>query len=190
LSRKNKQKKSETPGQILDAALRAKQRLVNIGKFADHLDSLWNFNVWKPKGRDIGFSDIDGITERYGRFLLIECKHPKVEVMEQSKAAKIMRESFLRLGVFTYVVIVGDAVTTEIAYVKAYTKPAVFDIVPTLEGIRSLVGDWHTWAYKNKHRQSLIYTPCDSIVVCPKIQDRREEIEGIEADEGSTESAG
>jgi hypothetical protein len=155
LSRKHKQKKYESAGQILDAALRAKQRLVNIGKFSDHLDSLWNFNVWKPRGRDIGFSDIDGITERYGRFLLIECKHPKVEVMEQSKAAKIMRESFLRLGVFTYLVIVGDAVTTEIAYVKAYTKPAVFDITPTLEGIRELVGDWHTWAYKNKNNHSV-----------------------------------
>jgi hypothetical protein len=163
--RRQKYDKTESPGQILDAALRAKKRLVNLEKFSDHLDTLWDFNVWKPKGRDVGFSDIDGISERYGRFLLIECKHPKEPVMEQSKAAKIMRDSFVRLGVFTYVVIVGNAVTTEIAYVDVYTKKGKFSITPSLEGIRGLVGDWHTWAHQHRINASLVYTPCDSIVV-------------------------
>lgn len=157
--------KYESPGKILDAALRAKERLVNLESFADHLDTLWNFNVWKPKGRDVGFSDIDGISERYGRFLLIECKHPKVEVMKQSKAAIIMREAFTNLGVFTYVVIVGNAVTNEIAYVDVYTKKGKYSIEPTLDGIRALVGDWHTFSYKYQKNNSLIYTPCDSLLV-------------------------
>ena len=155
---------TETAGQILDAALRAKKRLVNISSMADHLDTLWDFNVWKPRGRDIGFSDIDGVSERYGRFLLIECKHPKVAVMEQSKAAKIMRDSFVRLGVFTYMVIVGNAVTNEIAYVDVYTKNEVYSIEPTLEGIRNLVGDWHTFAYRNRKNNLPIYAPCSSLL--------------------------
>lgn len=166
---RRKHKRNESHGQILDAALRAKQRLVNLECFSDHLDSMWDFNAWKPKGRDIGFSDIDGVSERYGRFLLIECKHPKLEVMRQSKAAQIMRDSFVNLGVFTYVVIVGDAVTNEIAYVDVYTKHnKKYSITPTLDGIKALVGDWHTWSYQNRRDLSLVYTPCDTIVVYPE----------------------
>lgn len=73
---------------------------------------LWN---WKPvadlmPGR-MGVMDIDGIVERHGQFLVMECKRPGEEV---SRGQAITLHALGALPEFTVLILEGDRTTGEV----------------------------------------------------------------------------
>lgn len=66
----------------------------------NHMDllerSFWDYGLFAPSG--LRFSDIDGITEKKGRFLIIETKLPNVEILQ---GQSILFDQLLKTGKVT-----------------------------------------------------------------------------------------
>ena len=78
----------------------------NIRNVENFLNSVWDWgftNDCFPYGMRI--SDVDGIFERYGYFLVLETKHPKAEI---PGGQRFMHEQLVRTGLFTVIYIWGE----------------------------------------------------------------------------------
>ena len=70
-------------------------------------NNLWDWKFLDDcfQGTKIKVSDLDGIVERKGQFLVIECKSPSTKV---KSGQKIMFETMAKTGLFTVIVVWGE----------------------------------------------------------------------------------
>lgn len=86
-------------------------------------------------------TDIDGLIERKGRFLLLETKSPNKEI---PKGQQVMFDHLIGLGCFTVIVLWGEPNRPD--FIQIWGK----DKKPTcLDDFRKLVSRWYRWADGN-----------------------------------------
>jgi len=105
----------------------------------DHyMDSIWDWAILSSCfGRlKIAVSDIDGIIERHGQFLVIESKsmHAPIPVGQS-----IMFDHMTKMDNFKVVVIWGDALTGTVTNLREWGKET---ISATTDDFRQLVKEW------------------------------------------------
>jgi hypothetical protein len=83
-------------------------------------------------------SDIDGIVERRGRFLVIETK-PRNELM--TKGQQLLLDAFARMENFTVLVIYGEANAPQA--MRHWPRP---EQPATAGHVQAFVRDWWGWA--------------------------------------------
>lgn len=87
-------------------------------------------------------TDIDGLVERNGQFLLLEGKSPGKSV---PTGQEIIFRRLLKTGIFTIIVIWGIPDTPE--SLKLFYRTSVKTIEPaTLADLRAAVHSWFSWA--------------------------------------------
>ena len=98
----------------------------------------WGFLNQCFEGTKIKVTDIDGFVERNGKFLLIECKSHNAVV---PAGQDIMFKKMIATGLFTILVIWGDANKPERCEIRTSEKVYVYQNVDTVF-IQRLVHGW------------------------------------------------
>lgn len=86
----------------------------NIRSVASYMRGLWDWTFLNVcfEGTRIRVADVDGIVERRGHFLWIECKPEKRNgTHEVTKGQEITHEALVRTGAFTVITVWGDTKT-------------------------------------------------------------------------------
>jgi hypothetical protein len=112
---------------------------VTIHNAHGYLKGVWDWSILDGcYTGNCGITDIDGLTERKGRFLVLETKAPGVPLpLGQHYTFEAMR----RLGAFTVLVVWGE--TDRPQEIQFYTKHGVTDVLPcTLAALRAVVSEW------------------------------------------------
>lgn len=114
--------------------------------------SLWDWKFLDNcfQGTKIKVSDIDGIVERKGQFLILECKSPNVEL---PAGQKIMFDNMAKTGLFTVIVVWGEKNKPERMKILRKTKKGDFfekDYKITEKELRQAVGQWYELANKEQ----------------------------------------
>jgi hypothetical protein len=100
----------------------------------------------------LAFSDIDGITEVCGKFLLIEWKSSQAPL---PTGQRIMFERMTCTGQFTVLVVHGNAETMEVVAVATVWLGRVLPWEPiALSGLKDLICQWAIWAKTNMERNT------------------------------------
>lgn len=87
-------------------------------------------------------TDIDGLVERRGKFLVIEAKSPDADLRV---GQRITLEALRRTGLFTILIVWGE--TNEPQQLEMWTSKGVFEPRPiNLEELRKVVSEWFRWA--------------------------------------------
>jgi hypothetical protein len=114
--------------------------------------SLWDWKFLDNcfQGTRIKVSDIDGIVERKGQFLVIECKNPNVPI---PVGQKIMFDNMAKTGFFTVIVVWGEKNKPEKMKILCKNKNGLF-VEKDYEEIdeeklKKTVGAWYATVNKN-----------------------------------------
>lgn len=93
-------------------------------------------------------TDLDGLVERNGRFLVLEAKGSgKAIGYGQQKTFDAMQKT----GVFTVIVVWGKPNMPE--KLKVFTSKATLEYEPAdLNKLRAVVRQWFAWANRERHR--------------------------------------
>lgn len=112
----------------------------------NYLDSIWDWSILNGcfKGK-IAPTDIDGLVERNGRFLLLETKSPGVPI---NTGQQRTHDALLATGVFTVMVIWGNAGQPEKLRVSIQHngKVAVQEMEADTDVLRDVVRRWFLFA--------------------------------------------
>jgi hypothetical protein len=113
-----------------------------------YMGSIWDWGLLDDcfGTTKIKVSDVDGIVERKGKFIFIECKSHNAPI---TQGQAIMHNSLIKTGVFTVLLIWGDAnkPTKMKAMGKNWNKE--FSIA-TLDDIHSFVERWFAYVDNKK----------------------------------------
>ena len=127
-----------------------------------HINSFWDWSCLVGCFGDskVMPSDIDGIIEAGGHFLLIETKSPGVEI---PRGQQRMFDALVKTGYFTVIVVWGYQSTPEVMQIwgKTERKPA------DLNDLRRVVKWWHDKLSPQSPHLSPNYSPdtTDRLVV-------------------------
>jgi hypothetical protein len=106
---------------------------------------MWDFAIFDgcftPK---IKPTDVDGLVERNGRFLLIETKGKDVQDLTRGQA--ITYQALAELGVFTILVMFGDRNCPQRAMIIRENGDFEHYLKTDLEEMREVVADWFAYA--------------------------------------------
>ena len=104
----------------------------------------WEFDCLNDcfPGR-VTITDLDGIIERRGQFLVFETKNDNVPL---PKGQQILLDQLLKLGVFTVVIIWGKPGVTALQRVTRYHRNTEKEVEPTIEALKELCRKWWDWA--------------------------------------------
>lgn len=91
-------------------------------------------------------TDLDGLVERNGRFLVLEAKGPGKTV---TRGQQITIDALQKNGAFTIVIIWGDQNVPEKLRVITRKKTIEYDPAD-LEKLRCVVSKWYSWADQQK----------------------------------------
>jgi len=87
-------------------------------------------------------TDIDGLVERNGKFLLIEAKAPNVEL---KRGQQITFQALQKTGVFSILIVWGE--TNKPERMQLWTRKGEMLIDPaSLDKLRQIVAKWFAWA--------------------------------------------
>lgn len=114
----------------------------NLDKYVANLWD-WGFLDGCFSGTRIRVSDLDGIVERNGEFLVIEAKSAGAPI---PKGQAIMFERMVRTGRHTVFVFWGQPSTPERMRVYSAKFPAGTEFETDLDGARRLVAAWFSRA--------------------------------------------
>lgn len=86
-------------------------------------------------------SDIDGVVDRNGRFLILESKRVGAQVKE---GQHILFQSLAETGLFTVIVFFGDAAACTVKSARVYFPDGGYqpDAPCDLDGLRARCADW------------------------------------------------
>lgn len=86
-------------------------------------------------------SDIDGVVDRNGQFLVLESKRVGAEVRQ---GQHILFQSLAATGLFTILVFFGDSVKCEVNSIRSYSPGVGYqhDAPCDLDGLRRRVAAW------------------------------------------------
>lgn len=120
---------------------------MTINNPTEYVNNLWDWSILDGcfGQTKIAPTDIDGITERNGRFLLIETKSLGVPI---PNGQSILFDNLIAKG-FTVLVIWGKANEPEKLQIWGLKKPYRADI----NELRSIVSQWFKWADGLKPRR-------------------------------------
>jgi len=115
---------------------------------------LWkfeNFNeCWEPT--NIQMSDLDGIVERKGHFLVVEFKQPSVTLLPMGQL--IMFQQLNKLGCFTILIIYGEPNIPE--RYEIWQESGLQEKAEChLDGIKFLMKNWFDKVNKKENLNSL-----------------------------------
>ena len=105
----------------------------------------------------IGMSDVDGMVELGGRFLMLEFKsHGGRLLTAQRLAFQRMTEGSIDPMKFTVIVVFGDPETMEVTTLQVFSRGKGEEPEPcTLEELRSRIREWAMRAQRARMRPSL-----------------------------------
>lgn len=117
----------------------------------DHfVNAIWDWDILNGCFDEKGFikpTDVDGLVERNGMFLLLEAKSPGFPI---KMGQFITQRALIRTGCFTIVNIWGDKNSPEkVQVVHPSEKQEVYDPAD-LETLRGVVRSWYKWASNQK----------------------------------------
>jgi hypothetical protein len=119
---------------------------VTIRSLTAFVGALWDWAVLRecfPRG--IRPTDIDGMVEMGGRYLILEGKNPNVPVpvAQQRMFDSMLRWNRLAPGLFTVIVFWGDAATQIVTQIQFWgCDPIAADLAMLREHVRA----WAIWA--------------------------------------------
>ena len=123
---------------------------MTIRNMESYRSSIWDWGILKgyfPNTR-IEPTDIDGFVEFGGHFLVLETKRSGVPV---PRGQEIMFEAFRRTGLFTVIVIWGEANNPESLRVIKQTEDRMFEKA-SLVLLRAVVAEWFMSAWRHRNR--------------------------------------
>jgi hypothetical protein len=117
---------------------------MTIRDIDNYISSLWDFGSFNGCFGDtrITLSDLDGITERRGKFLVFEGKSKNVPI---PKGQEILFRSMVDTGKFTVVIAWGEP--NNPTKLQVMTHKGVIIIEPAdMDKLRNVVSRWFIWA--------------------------------------------
>ena len=108
------------------------------------LDGIWDWSIFDGcfGQTRIAVTDIDGLVERRGKFLVIEAKSPRTHI---PTGQKIMFDALVATGFFSVLVIWGD--TNKPVRAMLMNQKGVFDYSPAdVKKCRAIVSAWFQYA--------------------------------------------
>lgn len=124
---------------------------MTIQNLDEYVANLWDWGFLNGcfAGTKIRVSDLDGIVERNGEFLVLEAKSPDVPL---KKGQRIMFEQMVKSGHHTVFVLWGTPSTPERICVFSSKHPTGWEQTTSLVEAQRLVAAWFERA-NNKGRQ-------------------------------------
>jgi len=110
----------------------------------EYLAGVWDWGILRGcfGETQVAPTDIDGLVERKGRFLLLEAKKPGVGL---KTGQRITFEALLKTGVFTIVIVWGKTDAPEM--IEIWTqRTRIGPRESDLNRLRCVVSDWYEWA--------------------------------------------
>lgn len=117
---------------------------MTINNIKQFMSSLWDWACLDGCFGDtnIRITDVDGLVERNGMYLLLEAKSPGVQI---KKGQAIMYERLARLRCFTVLIVWGKANQPERIQVTSYKSSRTIENA-SIESLRGVVKEWYEWA--------------------------------------------
>lgn len=125
---------------------------MTIRNLDSFIGGLWDWGILKGCFGEtrIAPTDLDGIVERNGYFLVLEAKRPGVTI---SYGQGCTLEAMRRNGSFTVIIIWGE--TNKPEKLRLITRHAETDFDPAdIDTLRKLVSRWFAWANSQPKRQA------------------------------------
>jgi hypothetical protein len=119
---------------------------MTINNIKSYVDNLWDWGILNGcfGNTNIKPTDIDGIVERNGEFLLLEAKSPHKEI---PRGQQIMFNNLMKTGIFTIMVIWGNVNKPE--EIQITNKLGIGEKEPCdLAKFRESVVRWFSYANK------------------------------------------
>lgn len=117
---------------------------MSINNPDEYCSNLWDWKILRGcfENTSIEPTDIDGLVERHGKFLLIETKSPGVEV---KTGQMIAFKNLLSTKAFTVAIVWGEANQPQKIVLMTRKGTFTYDNA-SLDTLRNITKQWFSWA--------------------------------------------
>ena len=117
---------------------------MTINNLDEFVNNLWDWSILDGcfGNTRIHPTDVDGLVERNGKFLLIEAKSPGVEI---KTGQMIMFNKLVHTGYFTVILVWGEINNPEKITLMTSKTIEVYENI-SLDKLREITSKWFIWA--------------------------------------------